>query len=493
MSLSFVSWFTAEQLWMLFDYIFHIDPWPSIADIFYTLAPILMLISLSIFLKKYKKRIRKKSVIIAIAISFLLLIPTAIITFEGNEEATAIELFFLIVYPVSDALVLIPTIIIISLLFSERKNSFWVLMLSGILVLIAGDTMYLLLVLEEQYHDNHPIDLLWLVSYTIWTFALLRSIHNSKKIYLDKEDAENYKKYETQFLSRYGIVAFLIIINALVILVLFSIHYVLSTQPDFEFLEFFTAFLVMLMIIFSSMIILLNKSMYKSLEIRTTELKNKSEELIKAEKFTAIGALASRLAHDLRNPLGIIMTSNSIIKKKATDEQIVKNVEYISRSVDRMEHQINNVLDFVRVKPLKIKKISIQELLNDCLEGIKIPKAIVIKKPENDIKINCDKEQFVIVMYNVVFNAIQKLVDKGIITITFESNDHEIIIKVQDSGEAIPENIIKKIFEPLFTTKHQGTGLGLASCKQIIEEHNGTIHAENNPTSFIIKIPKEVN
>jgi two-component system sensor histidine kinase HydH len=96
-------------------------------------------------------------------------------------------------------------------------------------------------------------------------------------------------------------------------------------------------------------------------------------------------------------------------------------------------------------------------------------------------------------MYNVIFNAIQKLVDKGSITIIFESNNHENIIKIQDSGEAIPKNIIEKIFEPLFTTKHQGTGLGLASCKQIIEEHNGTIHAENNPTSFIIKIPKEVN
>ena len=96
-------------------------------------------------------------------------------------------------------------------------------------------------------------------------------------------------------------------------------------------------------------------------------------------------------------------------------------------------------------------------------------------------------------MYNVIFNAVQKLVDKGSITITFESNDHENIIEVQDSGEAIPENIIKKIFEPLFTTKHKGTGLGLSSCKQIIEEHGGIIYAENNPTSFIIKIPKEAN
>jgi signal transduction histidine kinase len=493
LSLSFVSWFIAEQLWMLYDYVFNIDPWPSVADIFYAAAPVLMLISLTVFLKPLKNKISKKNIIVAVFFSSLLLIPTAIITYQDNEDATVIELFLLIIYPVSDALVLIPTIIIISLLFSDKKNSFWIMILLGIIVLIAADTLYLFLVLEEKYHDNHPVDLLWLVSYTVWIFTLLRSTHNSKKIDSENIDIENYKKYETQFLSRYGIVAVLIIINVLVILVLFSIHYLLSTQPDLEFLEFFTVFLVMMMMMFSVMIILLNKSMCKNLETRTEELKSTTEELVKTERFSAIGTLASRLAHDLRNPLGIIVTSNSIIKKKATNEQILKNTEYISRSVDRMEHQISNVLDFVRVKPLKIKKISVQELIDDCLKGIKIPKDIVIKTPEKDIKINVDEEQFLIVMYNVVFNAVQKLVDKGSITITVESNDHENIIKIQDSGEAIPENIIKKIFEPLFTTKHQGTGLGLASCKQIIEEHKGTIHAENNPTSFIIKIPKEVN
>ena len=66
------------------------------------------------------------------------------------------------------------------------------------------------------------------------------------------------------------------------------------------------------------------------------------------------------------------------------------------------------------------------------------------------------------------------------------------ITEIDTNPKDIPEDLMEKVFEPLFTTKHQGTGLGLASCKQIIHEHQGTIHVENNPTTFVIKIPREI-
>ncbi len=491
LSLSFVSWFIAEQLWMLNEYVFHVDSFPSMADIFYVSAPSLMLISLLIFLKPLKNKITRKNIIIAIFFSISLLIPTVIITYQENEDSTLLELTLLLTYPIADALVLIPTIIIISLLFSSKKDPFWVMMLIGIITLIAADTLFLFLELNNEYYDNHPVDLLWLLSYVIWTFAVLRSVHYSQKNYGDNIDFEKYQKYQTKVLTRYGIISFLIIINVLVIIVLFSIHYLLASQPDLGFLEFFSAFLVMMMIIFSGMIILINKSMFKDLESRTSKLNYVSEKLIKTERFSAIGELASMVAHDLRNPLSIIMASNAMIQEKSPNKEISKNSELIERSLERMKHQIDNVLDFVRVKPLILKQYFLYELIDEAMENITMPKEILLERPKTNPKIFCDKEQLSIVLYNIIFNAIQKLTGKGTINIIYEKEILNHIIKIQDSGDAIPESNKEKIFEPLFTTKHQGTGLGLASCKQIIEEHKGSIYTKNDPTTFIIKIPME--
>jgi len=488
--LAFVCWFLAEQVWMLYDYVFMIDPFPSAADIFYISAPLLMLISLVIFLRPLKNQISKKSIIIAICISFLLLIPTVIITYQENNDVNFIELIIVLFYPIVDAIVLIPIIITVSLLSHSKKNLFWVMITLGMMVLIAADTSYLFLELTDNYYDNHPVDLLWLVSYLIWTFSLWYGIYNSK---ISSNSDDDLKKYETQLLGRYGAIAFLVIMNVTVVTVLLSINYFAINQYDLEFLDFFTSFLVMIMVIFSILIILLNKTMQKNLKQQTSHIENISNELIKAEKFSAIGELASRLAHDMRNPLGVITSSNMLIKKNPTKEIISKNNERIQRSLDRMEHQINNVMDFVRIRKLHLQKISLHKLIDDTLNSLIIPNGITIKKPIENPSIQCDVEQFLILFYNVVYNAIQKLEKNGgDIIINYEQNDVNNIIKIQDSGEAIPDETISKIFEPLFTTKYQGTGLGLASCKQIVKQHKGTIRVKNNPTTFIITIPKDL-
>lgn len=486
--ISFAFWLAAEQTWNLYEHVLDIDPYPSIADFFYVAAPITMFFSLIVFLKPYQKQISRKIVVFASAVSIAILIPTVIATYTFGAEDEFIEIFVALLYPIVDSVLLVPAIVAISFTILNKKSLFWIGILIGIIVLIAADTIFLFAIIDDTYTDGHPVDILFISSYTIWAFMMYYIIYNGRN---RTEENARSKKYQSKKFERYGVLVTIIVINVMVGAILVSMHYYLEINPEENITTYFSWVLIMLMVIFSSFIIALNAKLNSTLQKRTEALEKTSESLIKAERFSAIGTLASRLAHDLRNPLGIIITSNSIIKKKSEDEQILKNTEYITRSVDRMEHQINNVLDFVRVKPLKIENVSIQELTEECLRGMKIPKGIEVKKPENDVRINCDKEQFLIVMYNTIFNSIQKLEDKGVITVTCRSSDLENIIEIQDSGESVPEDIMGKIFEPLFTTKHQGTGLGLASCKQIIEEHKGTIEVKNDPTTMIIKIPKE--
>jgi len=224
------------------------------------------------------------------------------------------------------------------------------------------------------------------------------------------------------------------------------------------------------------------------------ELSKKQNELIMAERLKSIGELASRLAHDLRNPLSIIKTTNEIIRVKTEKDEysrITNNMNSINKAVDRMAYQIDSVLDFIRTRPLVPEKYSIQYIIEKTLETISVPENVTIDLEKNAAKITCDLQRISIVFTNLITNAIQAIgKNSGEIIIRIKENDDQVSCMIIDSGPGIPEDEIGKVFEPLFTTKQTGTGLGLASCKSVIEQHNGTISVYNNPTTFTIILPK---
>lgn len=217
-----------------------------------------------------------------------------------------------------------------------------------------------------------------------------------------------------------------------------------------------------------------------------------SEEKVKNERLTAIGNLSSRLAHDLRNPLSVISTDFSIMKKKHP-ELDKDSVERIERGIDRIDHQVQSVLNFIKLKPSRLKNHSALELLKDVLGSMSIKKDIKINLPDNNSQILCDKEQCEILFYNIIFNAIQELEEKGgTISIRIIEQDDFVIIEFEDSGEGIPKENLDQIFDPLFTTKQSGTGLGLSSCKNIMEQFRGKISVELNPTIFTLVFPRKI-
>ncbi len=214
-------------------------------------------------------------------------------------------------------------------------------------------------------------------------------------------------------------------------------------------------------------------------------------ELHTKEKMSSIGQITSRLAHDLRNPLSVIqMSLNNLKMMYEIDDKKQKQMDKIDRSIDRMTHQINDVLDYVKENPLVCENTKISEIISESLDSIKIPEKIRFSLPKNDVIINCDKRQVVVVLNNLILNGIQAMNDEGLITINIDEKDDRIILKVKDSGKGIPEKDLPHLFDPLFTTKQEGTGLGLVSVKSIIEAHGGTISVTSSPTIFTITLPK---
>jgi signal transduction histidine kinase len=107
------------------------------------------------------------------------------------------------------------------------------------------------------------------------------------------------------------------------------------------------------------------------------------------------------------------------------------------------------------------------------------------------VQIQCDGRQLTVAFSNIIMNSVQALSDGGTIAFSVEEKSDRVIIEISDSGPGIPQENLQKIFEPLFTTKPAGTGLGLVSCKNIIEQHRGKISVRNNPTTVIIELPKK--
>lgn len=232
------------------------------------------------------------------------------------------------------------------------------------------------------------------------------------------------------------------------------------------------------------------KSFKSSLE---TELQlTMAQERLKTEKLTAIGEFAARIAHDLRNPLSVIKNVCELIKMQygSKDPKIREHVMRMESSIQRMSHQIDDVLNYVRNSAIRKKLASLRDIISNTIIDLDIPETVTINLPKNDEKINCDEQKIRTVILNIVLNSIQSIGTKGTITIRLKGYARSATIEISDSGPGIPDDVLPRIFEPLFTTKQAGTGLGLSSCKNIVEQHGGTIDVKNNPTTFTISLPR---
>ena len=225
------------------------------------------------------------------------------------------------------------------------------------------------------------------------------------------------------------------------------------------------------------------------------DLREKTKKLAQAERLAAIGELSARLAHDLRNPLTVLKGVVEIARARTNSGETrfsTKQIDMMERAISRMSNQIDDVLEFVKIQSLHTTKNSLLDSVGLSLAKINKPSNVKIHIPDKGIEFVYDSDKIEIVFDNLLNNSIQAINDDGEITIRFIDLENEVEIEVEDSGDGISDEIISKVFEPLFTTKKKGTGLGLASCKSIVEQHGGSISVRNKPTIFTIKLPKMV-
>lgn len=214
----------------------------------------------------------------------------------------------------------------------------------------------------------------------------------------------------------------------------------------------------------------------------------------KVKRINDMGMLSSRIAHDLKNPLSVIKNSIELIKMKALnlDDQTKRDFERIERATVRISHQIEEVLEYVWPRPLEFSERSLLDILDIVISKINL-QLVEVELPKIDMSIICDSAKLEIVFANLILNAIQAMDGTGNIFIRTKDDANKILVEIEDTGPGIPPDLVPKIFEPMFTTKQIGTGLGLVGCKNIIEKHGGAIDVQTRPgkgATFVISLPK---
>ncbi|MCX7912832.1 MAG: ATP-binding protein, partial [Dehalococcoidales bacterium] len=238
----------------------------------------------------------------------------------------------------------------------------------------------------------------------------------------------------------------------------------------------------------------------EEVEKRTKDLEQVQEKLIRSERLAAVGELASGVGHELRNPLNVIRNCvyllNMALEEKG-DEEAKNTLKILDKQVDIANKIVTDLLDFTRITPPSQVRVELKNVINESLSWISVPSSITIKNNVNSglPPVKTDPEQMSRVFANIISNAIQAMnAQGGELAINAGTEDGYIWVKFRDTGCGIPEENLNRIFEPLFTTKPKGIGLGLAISKRLTEQNGGKIEVESQVgkgTTFTIKLPLE--
>lgn len=232
------------------------------------------------------------------------------------------------------------------------------------------------------------------------------------------------------------------------------------------------------------------------LKERTMELDETKEKMIRQEKLAMIGKLAGSVAHELRNPLGVISNSAYFLNMKIsrTDEKIRKHLKLILEESTKANTIITDLLDFAQTKPEESQPSNINDLLRETLETIQKSERIRTNTLyDSELpNIAIDPRKIQQAFSNIIINAYQAMPEGGKLMITTKHHDRMIEIVFKDTGVGIPTENLSKLFDPLFSTKMKGIGLGLTITKEIIEHYKGIIEVSSAVgvgSTFTIKLP----
>jgi len=232
-----------------------------------------------------------------------------------------------------------------------------------------------------------------------------------------------------------------------------------------------------------------------------TEVKRLEAEVQRVQTLAALGEMAATVAHEIRNPLGGIAGYAGMLERDLdSDDPNRRLVQKITEGVGRLNRIVVSLLNYTRPLRLNVHPVNLVELLEETTaffaidiersrEDIRIERDF----PDGDLICRIDPEQLQQVILNLLQNAMQAMPDGGAIAVGLRVEENQGVLSIGDTGIGMADEVREKLFTPFFTTKEDGTGLGLVTSKKIIDAHNGQIRVDSEPgrgTQFSISLPQ---
>ena len=243
----------------------------------------------------------------------------------------------------------------------------------------------------------------------------------------------------------------------------------------------------------------LNEELEARVQERTKQLDDAQEELVRKEKLAILGRISGSIGHELRNPLGVMNNAIYFLNMVLTDADATTQ-EYlgiIKKEIDNSLRIITDLLDFARTRPPQVETVNARALIDESLGKCTLPENIALQNavPPTLPPLKVDPAQMGQVLQNLFTNAIQAMPAGGALTIRGEQDSEGTVrLEVVDTGAGISPEDMKKLFQPLFTTKAKGIGLGLVVCRNLTEANDGRIEVASEPgqgTTFAVILPIE--
>ena len=229
-----------------------------------------------------------------------------------------------------------------------------------------------------------------------------------------------------------------------------------------------------------------------------SDIKLLTEQLIRADRLAAMGELTAGVAHEVRNPLGIIRASVQLMEDaECSRERVREAAEVIKQEIDRLDRVIKALLDFGRPATPTMRPVAVSQVLEDVALfsrtfASRAHVQIVEKYSDTAPDVVADSEQLKQVFVNLISNAVQAMPGGGTLTIETGAEEGFVFIRFSDTGPGIPDDMRDKIFDPFVSTRDDGTGLGLTIVHRIVDEHDGHIEVASEPgngTTFTVWLP----
>jgi len=224
-----------------------------------------------------------------------------------------------------------------------------------------------------------------------------------------------------------------------------------------------------------------------------TEIKRLKEEMARIDRLNIVGKLAAGMAHEVRNPMTAV---RGLLQLLANKEESSKHSEYYTLMIgelDRANSIITNFLSLAKDKVVELKKQNLKDIVENLAPLIQaeamVSEMYIHMELEDVLDGHLDEEEIRQLILNLVRNSLQAMVPGGNMSVRIFMDNKEIVLAVQDDGEGIAPEVLEKIGSPFFTTKNNGTGLGLATCYNIAERHNAKINIETSSagTTFYVR------